>query len=70
MPVGTGAKPAADTPVAAARIQKSINALGLVNLLSGIGLVTSTGSFWRSALSHPPEHRPLRRSATTSKAAA
>jgi uncharacterized membrane protein len=65
VPVETGATPSADTPEEAVRIQKSINALGLVNLLSGIGLVTSTGLFWRSAVSRPPTHRALRRSAAT-----
>ncbi len=65
VPVETGSTPAADTPDQAVRIQRSINALGRVNLLSGLGLVTSTGLFWRSAVSRPPMHRALRRSATT-----
>ena len=68
VPVQTGARPAADTPDEAVRIQKSINALGLANLASGLGLVTSTGLFWRSAVSHPPQHRALRRAAGTSRA--
>ena len=66
VPIETGATPAVDTPDQAARIQRSINALGRVNLISGLGLVTSTGLFWRSAVSRPPAHRALRRSATTS----
>ena len=68
VPIETGATPAVDTPDQAVRIQKSINALGRVNLISGLGLVTSTGLFWRSAVSRPPTHRALRRSATTSPA--
>ncbi len=68
VPVETGATPAVDTPEQAARIQKSINALGRVNLVSGLGLVTSTGLFWRSAVSRPPTQRALRRSAKTSTA--
>lgn len=66
VPIETGSTPVVETPNEAVRIQKSINALGLANLLSGLGLVTSTGLFWRSAVSHPPTGRALRRSATTS----
>ena len=66
VPVETGGRPAADTPQEAIRIQKSINALGVANLASGLGLVASTGLFWRSAVSHPPQHRALRRAAGTS----
>ena len=68
VPIETGTTPAADTPDEAARIQRSINVLGLVNLISGLGLVTSTGLFWRSAVSRPPTQRALRRSATRSPA--
>ena len=63
VPVETGTRPAADTPPAARRIQRSIDVIGLVNLLSGIGLVASTGLFWRSAVSRPPARRALRRRA-------
>ena len=66
VPVETGATPALETPDKAIRIQKSINTLGRVNLISGLGLVTSTGLFWRSAVSRPPTLRALRRSATAS----
>ena len=68
VPIETGSTPAIDTPDEAVRLQKSINALGRVNLVSGIGLVTSTGWFWRSAVSHPPTERALRRSAATTSA--
>ncbi len=61
VPVETGTRPAAETPPPVRRLQRSIDVLGLVNLLSGIGLVTGTGLFWRSAMSRPPARRALRR---------
>ena len=63
VPIETGTRPAPETPPAARRIQRSIDALGIVNLLSGVGLVASTGLFWRSAVSRPPARRALRRRA-------
>jgi hypothetical protein len=63
VPVETGSRPARETPAAARRIQRSINVLGALNLLSGVGLITSTGLFWRSAVSRPPWRRALRRRA-------
>ena len=63
VPVATGTAPAAETPDEAVRIQRTINAVGLVNVISGLGLVASSGLFWRSAVSHPPADRALRRSA-------
>jgi uncharacterized membrane protein len=65
VPVESGSRPAPETPPDAARLQRSINLLGMVNLLSGVGLVVSTGLFWRSAVSRPPLHRALRRSSAT-----
>ncbi len=64
VPVETGSQPAPETPPQAARIQKSINALGRANIASGLGLVVSTGLFWRSAVSHPPVDRAVRRAGT------
>lgn len=63
VPVETGAKPAPETPPTARRLQMAINVLGYVNLAAGVGLVVSTGLFWRSAVSHPPRRRALRRRA-------
>jgi hypothetical protein len=62
VPVETGVRPAPETPPAAARLQRGLNAAGLVNLVSGVGLVVSTGLFWRSAVSRPPLRRGLLRS--------
>lgn len=64
VPVETGTAPAPETPATAARIQKSLNVLGLVNVASGIGLVAATGLYWRSAASRPPLTRALRRRAS------
>jgi hypothetical protein len=63
VPVETGTRAAPETPPRARRIQRSINVLGVVNLLSGVGLVASTGLFWRSAVSRPPLRRGLLRRA-------
>lgn len=63
VPVETGSRPGPETPASASRIQRAINVLGVANLASGIGLVASTGMFWRSAVSRPPLHRALRRRA-------
>jgi hypothetical protein len=64
VPVETGVHPARETPPTAARIQRSLNVLGLVNVASGLGLVAATGLYWRSAASRPPLTRALRRRAS------
>jgi len=63
VPVETGTQPAPETPAAAAQIQRSLDALGVVNIASGVGLVAATGLYWRSAASRPPARRALRRRA-------
>jgi hypothetical protein len=63
VPIETGLRPASETPEQAGRIQRSLSVLGPINLLSGVGLVASTGLFWRSAVSRPPLRRALRRRA-------
>jgi hypothetical protein len=62
--VDTGTWPARDTPAQAARIQRSLDVLGLVNMTSGIGLVSASGLYWRSAASRPPASRAMRRRAS------
>jgi hypothetical protein len=64
VPVQTGAEPAPETSAQAARIQRSLDVLGLVNLASGMGLVAAAGLYWRSAASRPPLSRALRRRAS------
>jgi len=63
VPIQTGLRPAPETPRQARHIQRSLSVLGPINLLCGIGLVASTGLFWRSAVSRPPMRRALRRRA-------
>jgi hypothetical protein len=63
VPVETGTRPAPETPQRAARIQRSLGLLGVVNLASGLGLVAAAGLYWRSAASRPPLTRALRRRA-------
>ena len=63
VPVETGTKPAPETPPQAARIQRSLEVLGNVNILTGVALVAVNGIQSRLALSRPPLRRAvLRRS--------
>jgi uncharacterized membrane protein len=64
VPVDTGTEPAQTTPPQAARIQRSLALLGVLNVASGVGLVAATGLYWRSAASRPPLSRALRRRAS------
>jgi hypothetical protein len=48
VPVENRTRRAPETPPPVRRLQRSSDVLGLVNLLSGIGLVASTGLFWRN----------------------
>jgi hypothetical protein len=63
VPIRSGTRPSPRTPAQAARIQGSIDRLGALNVATGVGLLTSTGLFWRSAVARPPKRRALRRSA-------
>lgn len=63
VPMRSGTRPSPRTPDRAARLQRSVDRLGALNVASGVGLIASTGLFWRSAVSRPPKRRALRRSA-------
>ena len=64
VPVETGTKPAADTPPQAARIQRSLEVLGNINILTGVALVALDGIQSRLHYARPPLRRALfRRSA-------
>jgi hypothetical protein len=67
VPVESGSRPAPQTPPEAVRAQRAVNVLGWANVLSGVGLVASSGLFWRSAVSRPPLHRAVRRSSATGR---
>jgi hypothetical protein len=62
VPVDTGTQPAPETPPQAARIQKSIGALGTVNIVSGVALVAVNGMLAQTDHSRPPLRRALRSS--------
>lgn len=64
VPVETGTVPSAETPAAAARIQRSLGVLGTVNIAIGIGLVATNAIFRRSAFTRPSTRRALTRSST------
>ena len=64
VPIETGTKPAPETPPAAAKIQKSLELLGNVNIVTGIALVAFNGMLSRAALSRPPLRRALFRRST------
>ena len=64
VPIERGNKPAEDTPQTAAKIQKSIGALSLANIGSGVGLVVVNALMAQAEHSRPPLRRALlRRSA-------
>jgi hypothetical protein len=63
VPIRSGTRPSPRTPEHAAALQRSLDRLGALNVAAGVGLITSTGMFWRSAVSRPPKRRALRRSA-------
>jgi hypothetical protein len=62
VPVETGTKPASDTPPKAARIQKTLGALGTLNIVSGAALVAVNGMLAQADHSRPPLRRALRSS--------
>jgi hypothetical protein len=64
VPIETGTKPAPETPPAAAKIQRSLEVLGNVNILTGIGLVALNGMLSRAAMARPPLRRALFRRST------
>ncbi len=63
VPIRSGTRPSRRTPRTAARIQRSLDVLSALNVASGLGLLTSTGLFWRNAVARPPKRRALRRRA-------
>ena len=64
--VESGTEPDADTPPAAARIQRSLGILGNLNILAGIALVAVNGVLAQINYSHPAGRRALTRSSAGS----
>ncbi len=65
--VQSGTEPDAETPAAAARIQRSLGALANVNILTGIALVAVNGVLAQINYSHPSAGRALTRSSAGSR---
>ncbi len=63
VPVETGTTPAADTPPEAARIQKTLGALGNVNIAAGVALVAVNGVLAQTDHSRPAATRVARSAA-------
>jgi len=61
VPVERGTKPAQETPKGAARIQRSLAALGAANIASGVGLVVVNALLAQAGHSRPPLRRALLR---------
>jgi hypothetical protein len=64
VPVETGTEPAAGTPPRAAKIQRSLDVLGNLNIGSGIALVAVNGVLAQQNHSRPAKKRALARSAS------
>jgi hypothetical protein len=59
VPVERGTKPTEETPKPAARIQRSLAALGVANIASGVGLVVVNALLAQAGHSRPPLRRAL-----------
>ena len=64
VPVETGTKPAADTPAKAAKIQRSLETVGNVNILAGVALVAVNAVLAQTDHSRPSKRRALTRSSS------
>jgi hypothetical protein len=66
VPVETGTKPSLETPPEAARIQRTLEVLGTLNISSGVALVAVNGILAQTNHSRPSLSRALRRSSSDS----
>lgn len=64
VPMETGTQPSADTPPAAARIQRSLGVLGTANVAVGVALVGVNAVLAQTNHSRPPAKRALTRSSS------
>lgn len=67
VPVETGVVPAEETPRDAARIARSLDVMGSLNIAAGVGLVATNAIFRRGAFARPDLRRALTRSSDPSK---
>jgi len=61
VPIERGVVPAAETPAKAAGIQRSLGALGTINIALGVGLIVVNAVLAQTNYSHPPAKRALLR---------
>lgn len=61
VPIERGTVPAEDTPKRAALIQRTLGALGIANIASGVGLVVVNAMLAQANYSRPPLRRALLR---------
>ena len=64
VPVETGTEPAGETPPKAAKIQRSLEMLGNLNILSGVALVGVNAVLAQTDHSRPAKRRALLRSSS------
>jgi hypothetical protein len=67
VPVETGTKPAADTPAKAAKIQRSLEMLGNLNILAGVALVGANAVLAQTDHSRPAKRRAFTRSSSPAR---
>src|SRR4051795_2559442 len=69
VPIETGTKPAADTPPKAAKIQRSLELLGNLNIVTGVALVAVNAVLAQTDHSRPAKRRALTRASSPDTAA-
>jgi hypothetical protein len=67
VPIETGTKPASDTPAKAAKIQRSLEALGNLNVVAGVALVAVNAVLAQTDHSRPAKRRALTRSSSPNR---
>jgi hypothetical protein len=69
VPIETGTKPAADTPPKAAKLQRSLELLGNVNIAAGVALVAVNAVLAQTDHSRPAKRRAFTRSSSSNSSA-
>jgi hypothetical protein len=69
VPIETGTKPAAETPPKAAKIQRSLEVLGNVNIAAGVALVAVNAVLAQTDHSRPAKRRAFTRSSSPNSSA-
>jgi hypothetical protein len=69
VPIETGTKPAAETPPKAAKIQRSLELLGTVNIAAGVALVAVNAVLAQTDHSRPAKRRAFTRSSSSKSSA-